>query len=397
MSYICNDPNITVTAFPDGGARVDLMHENESASRCWIGSHPISVGCSRVDMAGIGGVGTEEKYRFMGYSRRVLVESVNYLKQSNFGLTMLYGIPNYYHKFGFAAAGAHRGVTVEPKETADPLPSGWTMRSFQAGDSESLQRLYEQYLELNVCGAHIKPIGSDAWAVVERICTGEHDDESVVVIAPDGHIAGYARHGRGTCHHDWYEQFVPETFVVSEIVAENAKAADVLLVACEHWMVEVAAKLNRVFKHIEYSVTDEGPVAAALMRTDCSFFQLYEESGGSMVQAANIDQLFENMMPEWRRLVSRSVVSAAKVITFKVDGITKSLNIRPGSVAFCTAPNNAASVELTSGQMGQLVLGSVPAKDLLARLSMPPTTDIVSACQLLFPQRQQHMFLTDRY
>lgn len=397
MNTCCVDPEITIVSEPNRVYRVDLTRDGKCVSRCWIVGQTIAVGHSQVDMGGIAGVGTDDEFRNQGLSRRVLQEAIRFMEQADFGLTMLYGIPDYYHKFGYASAGPHRGVKVSVRTEPAVLPTGWHMRALQTADIPELQRIYAQHLALNVCGARIRPEGSHFWSELTRIAAGERDDECIVLTAPDGHLAAYAWHGIGSCHHDWYEQFVPETFVVSEAMAEDPKSADMLLTACELWLPEVASKRNRVWTSIEYAVTEEGEVAAALMRRDCEFRQEYKACAGCMVRTANLDQLCENMMPEWRRLVRGVSAPIDKAISFKTDRDTRTLHVGGGRVTLCPESGDAECIELSAGEFGQLVLGVIPAHDVLTRLAKPVSAEAVKVCRLLFPKRQQHMFLADRY
>ncbi|MHB1461167.1 MAG: GNAT family N-acetyltransferase [Armatimonadota bacterium] len=397
MSYVCQDPEINVVKDQNGDYKVELIRDGRSVSGCWIVVQSIAVGCSQVDMGGIAGVGTEDDCRYQGLSRRVLQEAMRFMEQAELGLTMLYGIPNYYHKFGYASAGPNRLVYVEPSSAVGELPSGWNMRSLQADDLPDIQRIYSHYLSLNVCGARIRPEGMGSWSRLRGVASGERDDECIVLTAPDGHVAAYACHGRGSWSHNALEQAEPATFVISEPLAESPAAADALLQACQKWMPEVAGKMNRNIKRIAYAVTEEGAVAAALMRTNCEFNQIHRACANCMVRVANMQQLFENMMPEWRRLARNGALHTDDSITFDTELGSKSLHVGLGGVHMCAPSESGNRLKLSIGQLGQLVLGSLPVFDFLAQLPEPASAEVKELCQLLFPKRQQHMYLTDRY
>ncbi len=397
MSYVCQDPEMNLIKDQNGDYKVELVRDGRSISSCWIVVQSIAVGCSQVDMSGIAGVGTEDDCRNQGLSRRVMQEAIRFMEQAELGLTMLYGIPNYYHKFGYASAGPNRLVYVDAASSGPELPSGWHMRPLQTDDLTDIQRIYSQYLSLNVCGARIKPEGMRSWSWLSGVATGERDDECIVLTAPDGHVAAYACHGRGSWSQNALEQAQPETFVISEPLAESPAAADALLQACQVWMPEMAAKLNRSLKRMAYAVTEEGAVAAALMRTNCEFSQLHRACANCMVRVANMQQLFENMMPEWRRLARNGALHIDSSITFDTELGSKSLHVGLGGVHMCSPSESRNHLKLSIGQLGQLVLGAVSAKHFLAQLPEPASAEVVELCQLLFPKRQQHMYLTDRY
>ncbi len=395
MSYVCQDTEINVIKDQNGDYKVELVRDGRTVSGCWIVVQSIASGCSQVDMGGIAGVGTEEDCRNQGLSRRVLQEAVRFMEQADLGLTMLYGIPNFYHKFGYASAGPNRMAYVDATSPVGGLPSGWHMRALEVDDLPQMQQIYSQYLSQNVCGARIRPDGLRSWSWLNGVATGNRDDECIVLTAPDGHVAAYALHGRGSWSHGALAQAQPETFAIGEPLADSPASADVLLQACQLWMPEMALKLNRQLNRIAYAVTDEGAVAAALMRCNSEFVQIHRESANCMVRVANMQQLFENMMPEWRRLANKGGLHMDTTITFDTELGSKSLHVGMGGVHLCAPSEKAHQIKLSSGQLGQLVLGAVPACDLLARLSAP--AEAVEVCQLLFPKRQQHMYLADRY
>lgn len=397
MNYISHDPEITVSPESDGNYMVHLYRDGQSISRCKIANRPIAVGCSSVDMGGIADVGTDEAYRYQGLSRRVLQEAIRFMDHANFGLTMLYGIPNYYDKFGYASAGPNRSAFIKTHEQTPELPSGWQMRALSLEDIPELKRLYSLYLSGNVCGARVRPDDSSSWKELSRVAAGERADECFVLLAPDGHISAYAWHGRGSWVPDSQERALPTTLVVSEAIAESPKAADVLLLACEIWMKEVAQKASREMSSIMYAVTEEGAVAAALMRKDCEFRQIHSSCGNCMVRVANMQQLFELMMPEWRRLARQGAAHIDSSVSFHTELGVKALHVGIGGASFCQPTEVGYHIDLSVGDMAMLVMGVMPTEDLLARLPAPPCADAVDVCKVLFPKRQQHMFLADRY
>src|SRR3954453_6375447 len=125
---------LTYRTEPDGSTRVDLMHADRSISWLWIVPLTIRIGKAVVRMDGIGGVNTLEEYRHRGYSRRVLEAAVERMRQGDAALSMLYGISNFYPKFGYATAGPDHFVRLTRLTDVPALPDGWHVRPFTAAD-----------------------------------------------------------------------------------------------------------------------------------------------------------------------------------------------------------------------------------------------------------------------
>src|SRR5213083_2629485 len=107
-----SEPRLAFRQERDGSTRVDLMLEDRSVSWLWIVPFTIRIGRAAVRMDGIGGVNTREGCRRRGYSRRVLEATVERMRQGDAALSMLYGIPHFYPKFGYATAGPEHFVTL---------------------------------------------------------------------------------------------------------------------------------------------------------------------------------------------------------------------------------------------------------------------------------------------
>src|SRR5690242_20576154 len=99
------DPQIAFEQQPGGDTRAALRIDGHAVSGLWVVPFTLRIGAATVRMDGIAGVGTETEHRRRGYSRRVLEATVRWMQQGDAPLSMLYGIPDFYPKFGYATAG----------------------------------------------------------------------------------------------------------------------------------------------------------------------------------------------------------------------------------------------------------------------------------------------------
>src|SRR5437867_873767 len=113
----------TITFTGEGrSTRADLMIDGGSISRLWIVPFRIRIGAAAVRMEGIGGVGTDDEYRNRGYSRRVLEATVERMLAGEAAVSMLYGIANFYPKFGYATAGPDHLLSLRLDASPTVLP-----------------------------------------------------------------------------------------------------------------------------------------------------------------------------------------------------------------------------------------------------------------------------------
>src|SRR3954469_12901323 len=97
---------IVSSLFPDGATELVLELDGQKASRVVIVPMLMRLGAAVVRMDGIGGVETEEEHRNRGYSRRVMETAVEMMRAGDAALSTLFGIEDFYHKFGYATTGA---------------------------------------------------------------------------------------------------------------------------------------------------------------------------------------------------------------------------------------------------------------------------------------------------
>src|SRR4026209_476441 len=96
---------VTTVRHPSGTRDVLLQIDGQRISRVVIIPMLMRIGAAVLRMDGVGGVETEEGFRNRGYSRRVMETVVEQIKAGDASLATLFGIQDFYQKFGFATAG----------------------------------------------------------------------------------------------------------------------------------------------------------------------------------------------------------------------------------------------------------------------------------------------------
>src|SRR5260370_31083701 len=117
-----SEPKITFERRPGGDTCVELVVDGRSASRLFVVPFTLRIGAATVRMDGIGGVETEKDCRHRGYARRVLEATVEHMRQGDAALSMLYGIPDFYPKFGYATAGPEHAIELPVPFDGTALP-----------------------------------------------------------------------------------------------------------------------------------------------------------------------------------------------------------------------------------------------------------------------------------
>ena len=119
------------------------------ASSVRIVDRDFRVGKAVFRLGGIADVATHPDYQKQGYCALLFQEVVAFMAAEGYDLSLLFGIPNFYHRFGYATALVPATLTVSAVHLAD-LPAAAT-RPFQEGDLPALSALLEADLEARAC------------------------------------------------------------------------------------------------------------------------------------------------------------------------------------------------------------------------------------------------------
>ena len=126
----------------DGVWKISLsIKDEEDVSRLWIHEYQMRFGTAQLKMGGIAGVGTNEEHRNRGYSRRVMEDSTAFMTEHRFDVAMLFGIPNFYPKFGYATVLPETWMELDTAEGQATVPT-YQIRKFEVEDAPKILTLY---------------------------------------------------------------------------------------------------------------------------------------------------------------------------------------------------------------------------------------------------------------
>ncbi len=224
-------PEVAFREVPDGRIRVEATREGQEVSHLEIVPLTIRVGAATLRMDGIADVATETQHRRQGYARRMLQATVDYMRQRDAALTMLYGIPDFYGRFGYATAGPDHVLHLNATASAPALPEGWTARPLVDTDLPHLQRLYEAGTA-RASGVAVRAATNSVWQQFREGVSAAPSDSPAdpgagaagaagaagpgaacrVLVGPDGRVDAYAWRGAGFWYLDMMERRDADAF-----------------------------------------------------------------------------------------------------------------------------------------------------------------------------------------
>ena len=165
--------------------RIELVENDEVKSWLTIHNLKVFVWGKILTAGGIGGVKTKEEYRHQGYSRAVLDEALKVMLSDKQDLSLLFGIPDYYYRWGFGSCLPQNYISI-PTYQAERAVLSHLVRPFTESDYPQILSIYEQNNKYRT-GAIVRDLerfrfrlGSSFWEKAE-----------IYVLTKDAKIEGY--------------------------------------------------------------------------------------------------------------------------------------------------------------------------------------------------------------
>jgi predicted acetyltransferase len=380
-----------------GTEDVEFLLSGRRVSSCRIIPLRLRVGASVVRMDGIGEVRTEEEYRYRGFARRVMSQALRRMETGDAALTMLYGIKDFYPKFGYITVGPDSRFSLPPLDEA-PLPDSHHVRPFSRADLKSVQQLYDHMTATSV-GTALRPQDGYPWTELLSESEGGTSTGCQVMTDADGRVRAYVWHGQKLGFVRAHSRFRPDDFVVGEVVAADTRSAEVALTLCRRWAAEEGTR--RHVKQVTFFAPHEGPVASAARHMPATLARAYGPDGGWMARVLSTSSLFASLQPELSRRLAAAhnrfrgtlqVLTDAGDATLSIDA--DGVRSAPGAAA---AGDHALACRLPQTTLAQLAVGCFPPDDLLARVPQPLEDRAIELLQMMFPPRPAQLFLADRF
>lgn len=139
-------PIIKVTTSEDlnflkGDLRV-VEVDGKIVSMMMLTRRPLRIGTAIVNGAIVGPVATHPDYQKKGYCSIVMRNAVQYMKTQGFDLTILWGIPRLYPRYGYSPSMMKTEIIVKPVDNGSAENASHEFRSFTEADLEQMTQIY---------------------------------------------------------------------------------------------------------------------------------------------------------------------------------------------------------------------------------------------------------------
>ena len=356
----------------------ELFVDGEQVSHLFVIDYQMRIGTVTVSMAGIGGVHTEWKHRNKGYMRVLFEDTLTYMRAQGYDVSMLFGIRNFYDKFGYIACLPSYRVEIQTRdaERARESIGDHLVREMMPEDMPTVLSVYAQRNARRTCSV-VRDLEQ-----FTRFPKGTRWGTPVdaFVVEDQGQVGAYV-----VC--DRWDEAVN--------VAEIESASDSLYPDILYHLAKQAID-KRCAKIGLFLPPDHG-FAEYIARYGCEWTINYPRNQHGMMRIIDQDSLMQKLQPVLQDRVTATDQHLAD-ISIQTDLGTTALRIAD---AECTVvseePDTGPTVRLPQGNLMQLVVGYRSARDVLNAPAVQAEPEAADLLSVLFPKDSPYIWHPDHF
>ncbi|MFC1573372.1 GNAT family N-acetyltransferase [Candidatus Eisenbacteria bacterium] len=341
---------------------------DQVVSNFGVWDYQTRVGSARLRTGGVGVVATHGDYRKQGIMSRTIRASIEAMRSAGYDITILFGIPDFYHRFGYSRAWSDTAHIVDlkkiPAETGSPR-----LRRFSPIRSAEAIRLYNK--------THARLVGTAVRPTFRRMYMSR--SKAYRWSDSKGKLKGYV------IVRDAGDK---EPMLCLEAVGDS--------ILCLQAVRSLARRMGRHqvrFVTIPYL----HPLLVLLRRHTCTTETNYQRSAHAMARTLNLEQAFGKMRAELERRLRASAYAdwTGKLSLSDADERVM-LQIGKGRILLAGSGTTKHSIR-AGDKAAQLLLGTDDPLEVAAAARMRLTGDARGLITALFPAQYPTLSAWDRY
>ncbi len=357
----------------EGSHKVELLLGDAAVSSMHINDLEVKIGNTYLKMGGIGGVGTLEEHRMKGYSRRVMDYSIEYMRNNGYDISMLFGIPEYYSKWGYVSTLAEYKIRV-PIRNAERAKPGLHARPMGEDDIEPILAIYERS-NLFRTGPVRRETGK--WLKFRKGSDWRIPADGTVFEDNTGRVVSYYASDR------W-----PRVVRITEVGSVEPRFYENML----RHMSDIA--IQKRATELEIFVPFDHEFANLCKRMGCTISTEYHYDAMGMGRIIDLTRAMSKLMPLLsQRLMKADRTSMPSRLSIRTDMGNFTIDTR-GLLSFGEEPS-VDWVELPQYVLMQLMLGYRTVDDVLADPRTRTEGNTAQVLKAIFPSGHPYIWLAD--
>ena len=360
-----------------------LTKDEEMLSQLGLREYQMRFGSAHLKLGGIDGVGTREEHRNKGYSRRVMEHTIAFMNEKGYDVSMLFGIPNFYHKFGYATVIPETYVEFDTKDVPTAA-SAYQVRRFQTEDALKIVELYSA----NNAERTGTPLRTEiGWKEFSRRA-GIVPDPYVVLNEAD-EVIGYF-----VCNNDNTKiDAIDRNCTLVDIGFQDRTIFETIVHFLAHSVNYPSAE------RIRCAIPADHPFAIFCRRYGCRTNTYTPKDHMGMMRIINQSSTLKKITGELEKRLQRDadISQWCGKILISTDLGQDCLEIDRGNVAHTNSPADAFHLEMPQDKLIQLMMGRRSIEDIAIEPDVWVNVGIIPVLDTLFPLGHPHVWWSDRF
>ena len=366
------------------GSKVELALGGKAVSWLYINDLQMRIGRGVVRMGGIGGVGTDKAHRKKGYSRLCMEKAVETMDKQGYDVTALFGIPDYYTKWGYASVMPEPRLRIglESVKEAGEGDGGRIAPFDKRQHGREVLAIYAANNRLRDTSLLRPPL--KRWRAFRLGSNWGIRATAFVVRGKGGKLSGYAAHDL---------QGKEEEFKVTEVGYRDASAFAPLC-------AELARRAKREGREtLVFHLPLDHPFAAYLHRWSGNHQLVYFRAAEGMARIIHLDKTLRKCRGELARRLAASPLRAASFkLALDTDIGSAAIISKRGKLSIGSGPvKGGPRVTMTQDVLTQLLLGYRDAEEAACRCGVNIPRRAMPMVKALFPRGWAYIWQADRF
>jgi len=357
----------------DNGWKVEITEAGESISRLWIINRQMRIGSCPVLVGGIAGVGTDPPYRNQGLSRRVMEASVELMRRADYDVSMLFGIEDFYHKFGFVTCMPERRIYLRTRD-AERATKRRTMRPMRKSDIARITQLYNHENAVRTASV----VRNRTWNGFAMGSFFGIEAKTQVVLDARERVCGYVS----------YDD-LDRRCRAAEVGGKGHEVFSTIL----HFLARRAVRLRR--ERLSLSMPADHPFSHFCRQFGYRESIHFDRNAGPMGRLINLRTTVEKILPTLEKRWGADGRDRGLAINSEIGSAL--LGWKRGRLTLDGDGQKDLKVEIDQDAFMQLVMGYQTAEDLKTRGKLKTANTALALLARLFPPQTAHMWWSDRF
>lgn len=364
---ICREVYFNQSHYDWTVSRIGLV-EGDLVTHFGVWDYRMRIGTAQVRVGGVGAVATEGRFRKQGLMDITATAALEAMRAAGYEFSLLFGIDNFYHRFGYVRAWNDFSVLVRVSDLPKEKPSA-PVRAFRPSlGHPELVSVYNAH--------HATTTGTAVRPTYRRMYPWIQGPEGYGW-REGGRLAGYVlvtRDGsRLRCH-----ECCGETEQVLRTLSLVARKRQ-----CEQVQFETLPYMSDLAKR--------------LRRGNCRIETRYRANGGAMVRTINLGSALQSMSGELSRRLQASYLASWRGDLLIADSREQvMLRLARGQVE--VRPPGETPHTLCGGDaVAQLLIGTDTPEEVIEAGGMQVSGEAARLAEALFPAQWPQLSQLDGY